>query len=275
MSKPQVSNAPPRRRWIAALLSVPLGGGLGQIYTGRPFVGLTIICLAEAVCIVFQAMEVWPGGTQILALFGALGGLFVFALASAVLSAGQDYRLRWYNRWYLYPAIWVAVSAFNYYVLLDQHGHFKGTRSFSIPSAAMEPTLQIGDRFIAATSDKFRVPVRGMLVIYRPVLFPATDYIKRVIGLPGDVVEIKDNRAIVNGAVLDEPYARLLPLSPQIAEQPPVRVPEDMIYVLGDNRGNSFDSRLPDHGLVPIKNIVGRASAIFYARDWSRIGSRL
>jgi signal peptidase I len=133
-----------------------------------------------------------------------------------------------------------------------------------IPSGSMLPTLQINDRLIV---DKlgyhFKNPQRGDVVVFSP-----TDalekqnfhdaFIKRVIGLPGDKVEVKEGRVFINDKPLEEDY---------IADRPqyqygPVTVPQDQYLVLGDNRNNSYDSHY--WGFVPRNHIIGRAVVRFW-----------
>lgn len=144
-----------------------------------------------------------------------------------------------------------------------------GIRSFVaearyIPSGSMEPTLQINDRLIIdKISYNFRQPQRGDIVVFSPTEALKQQnfkdaFIKRVIGLPGETVEVKGGRVYVNGQVLREQY---------IEEEPeysygPVTVPEDNYLVLGDNRNNSYDSHY--WGFVPRKNIIGRAIVRFW-----------
>jgi signal peptidase I len=134
---------------------------------------------------------------------------------------------------------------------------------FSIPSVSMRPTLEIGDRVlvceICGVFDDFD---RGDVVVFHG---PGDeDYIKRIAGLPGDVVELHSGTLYVNGAAVDEPY-----LSPVIDTEPygPTRVPDGMLFVLGDNRTRSGDSRFPPPqgvGLVPIDEVVGEAQAVIW-----------
>jgi signal peptidase I len=141
-------------------------------------------------------------------------------------------------------------------------------QAFYIPSGSMLPTLQIDDRVLVnKVSYDLHDVNRGDLVVFeRPGLtdVPTTageadDLIKRVIGLPGDTVEVRASVVYVNGAALDEPY---LPEGLQFGNAPPVVVPDDHVFVMGDNRPDSRDSRA--FGPVPIDDIVGRA----FLRIW-------
>lgn len=141
-------------------------------------------------------------------------------------------------------------------------------QAFYIPSGSMLPTLQIDDRVLVnKVSYDLHDVNRGDLVVFeRPGLADAPadtgeadDLIKRVIGLPGDSVEVRDSVVYVNGAALDEPY---LPDGLQFGNAPPVVVPDDHVFVMGDNRPDSRDSRA--FGPVPVEDIVGRA----FLRIW-------
>lgn len=133
-----------------------------------------------------------------------------------------------------------------------------------IPSSSMEPTLQINDRLIIEKlSYKFRDPERGDVVVFSPTAKLREEnfkdaFIKRVIGLPGDKVEVHKGTVFINGQALSEDY---------IAEKPnydfgPVTVPPDQYLVLGDNRNNSYDSHF--WGFVPRDNLIGRAVVRFW-----------
>lgn len=140
-----------------------------------------------------------------------------------------------------------------------------------IPSGSMEPTLQINDRLvIEKISYYFNPPERGDIVVFWPPdsVFegqPSRDaFIKRVIGLPGDTVEVTNGRVLVNGAPLDETYIKAEPEY----EWGPETVPDDSYLVLGDNRNSSFDSH--SWGFVPRDNIIGKAVVRFWPP--SRVG---
>ena len=156
-------------------------------------------------------------------------------------------------------------------------------QAFFIPSGSMLQTLQIGDRvLVEKITYRVREPQRGEVVVFRrPGLEeegfspaatwrsflegiglsepdPERDLIKRIIALPGETVELIDGVVHVNGRPLDEPYT-----APETRDFPPVTVPEGEYYVLGDNRGNSLDSRFT-LGTVPEENIIGRTFAIIW-----------
>jgi signal peptidase I len=134
-----------------------------------------------------------------------------------------------------------------------------------IPSGSMEPTLQVQDRLvIEKISYRFNPPQHGDIVVFWPPesLTPPGQrrdaFIKRVIGLPGDVIEVRDGVVLRNDEVLVEPYIAEPPSDPY----GPTTVPEDSYLVMGDNRNNSYDSRV--WGVVPRDNIIGRAVVRFW-----------
>ena len=136
-----------------------------------------------------------------------------------------------------------------------------------IPSGSMKPTLQVNDRLIIdKVSYRFQMPQRGDIVVFNPTdrLLEQNFHdalIKRVIGLPGEEVEVKGGRVYVNGKPLRENY---------IADRPnyqwgPQTVPPDSYLVLGDNRNNSYDGHY--WGFVPRDRIIGKAVIRFWPFD--------
>ncbi len=133
-----------------------------------------------------------------------------------------------------------------------------------IPSESMLPTLQVNDRLIIdkVTYD-FRIPERGEIVVFQPTLALREQgfkdaFIKRIVGLPGEQVQVKKGTVFVNGQPLQESYLA----APPDYEYGPVMVPPDSYLVLGDNRNHSFDSHF--WGFVPRQNIIGRAAVRFW-----------
>lgn len=130
-----------------------------------------------------------------------------------------------------------------------------------VPSASMETTIMVGDRVIgnrlAYNNDD---PVRGDIVIFK---FPDDEsqlFIKRIIGMPGDTLQIVDGVVYINGEQLDEPYLTTTPLG----SFGPITVPEGAYFMLGDNRNNSADSRYWNQPFVYRNKILGKA----FVRYW-------
>jgi signal peptidase I len=167
-------------------------------------------------------------------------------------------------------------------------------QAFKIPTGSMEPNLLIGDHLLVnkvvyspsgggleeAVLPKRQVQ-RGDVVIFKYPQEPERDFIKRVIGLPGDEVAIKGKTVLINGQALSESYAHFLepPLRPEDPEYAfrseglrddfgPVRVPPDQLFVLGDNRDNSRDSRF--WGFLPRDQVKGRALLVYWSYEASR-----
>lgn len=131
---------------------------------------------------------------------------------------------------------------------------------FYIPSGSMEPTLQVNDRIIVSKfSYKFNSePDLGDVIVFKYPLDPQRDFIKRVIGTPGDIVEIQDSQLYVNDQLIPEAYIA----AGEFGDYGPIQVPEESFFVLGDNRNNSQDSR--SWGFVPQKNLIGKAQIVFW-----------
>ena len=106
-------------------------------------------------------------------------------------------------------------------------------------------------------------PERGDILVFQYPKDPSRDFIKRVIAIPGDTIEIKDGHIYVNGELKNEPYI----LSTTRGDYPLATVPEGHIFVMGDNRNNSEDSRFADVGMVPFDLIKGKAILIFWPLD--------
>lgn len=124
---------------------------------------------------------------------------------------------------------------------------------------SMEPTFQSGDYIITSKiTYKFKKIERGDVVVFNSPKNPDIEYIKRIIGLPGDKVEVRNNEVYVNDQILPETYISAktnLWETGYLKEGVPIIVPENFIFVMGDNRPRSSDSR--EFGPVPISSIVG------------------
>jgi signal peptidase I len=132
---------------------------------------------------------------------------------------------------------------------------------FVVDGTSMEPSLVDGERLIVSKlSYHLGQPARGDVVVFR---FPGDRhqrFIKRVVGLPGETVSIRDGKVLVDGRPLAEAYLA----DATFGEYGPVRVPRGRLFLLGDNRANSRDSRYPEVGLVAYADLVGKAVAAYW-----------
>lgn len=135
---------------------------------------------------------------------------------------------------------------------------FVGQRT-QVSGSSMETTLSDGDQLIVdKISYRFRAPKRYDIVVFPYQYEENTYYIKRIIGLPGETVQIVDGYVYIDGQQLDEHYGNEVMLDPGIAEEP-VTLGDDEYFVLGDNRNNSQDSRAANVGVIHRKDLLGRA----------------
>jgi signal peptidase I len=178
-------------------------------------------------------------------------------------------------------------------------------QAFKIPSGSMLPTLQIGDHLLV---NKFRYgvkipfsgkvlipwgkPEHGDVVVFRFPQDRSVDYIKRVVGVSGDTILIKNKKVFVNDRVVEEIHAQytsnsIMPAAAGPRDNfGPIKVPEGKIFVMGDNRDNSYDSRF--WGFVDQQDVLGKAFMIYWSWDldtslislkrfktigWSRFGN--
>lgn len=140
---------------------------------------------------------------------------------------------------------------------------------FYIPTGSMIPTLQIGDRVLVSKFVyRFAEPERGDIVVFTSPNGEGPDLIKRVVAVGGQTIDIQEGRIIVDGEEVDEPF-----VNPQGIDDSsliePLTVPEGQVFLMGDNRANSTDSRY--FGPQPVDHILGRAFYIYW--PLSELGS--
>jgi len=161
-------------------------------------------------------------------------------------------------------------------------------QAFKIPSGSMEPTLLVGDHILVNkfiygiklpywrnTIVPIRQPQRDDVVVFIYPVEPGKDFIKRVIGLPGDRVEMVGGKILINGQAHDDKFGYYSdagkPGEPHTRQNRfgPVVVPENQLFVMGDNRNHSYDSRF--WGFVPLSSVKGKAFIIYWSwPHWKR-----
>jgi len=236
--------------WLTMFLS-NIFYGLGYIYIGKWW--LTILA---AIAFVILSN-----------IFPEILSFFILPIFSAIL-AYLSYRATPVNRKISKKlAILIAslLPIINYlpwiFIILTKHFILE-TRY--IPSSAMRPTLEVSDRLIIDRYNyRFSEPQRGDIIVFSPTEELTrrgykADFLQRVIGLPGEKIEIKQKKVYINDRPLAEEYILALPAY----RFGPAIVPEDEYFVLGDNRNNSSDSHI--WGFVPRQNIIGKADKRYW-----------
>jgi signal peptidase I len=265
-------NNKPRRPWLAALLTI-LEIGLGHLYSGKPQRGLILFCIGHLLTLIFvvSLIVIAPNALYMIVALVALLAFTVYCLVDAVLTAKRNkgnYTLAKYNRWFVYVGYlfiaWIVFLAGDSFIVTPYL-----IEAYKMPTGSMETTLLIGDhllvnKHIYRTSE----PKRGDLVVFRYPLRPEVSYVKRLIGLPGDTVEMVGRAVYVNGESLKEKYAQYVDPGSINEHYGPYHVPAEQYFVLGDNRDNSQDSRF--WGSVPRGYMLGRAFMICWSFETPR-----
>lgn len=301
-----------RRWWLAGLLSF-LVPGLGQVYNGQETKGLLF----------YVALSVWggifmcsfyyfikPPATPVhfaLIAFMALVSLvfFLYILFEAIRSAKRisgNYILKGFNRWYVYALVIIVIRLvdFSTQTVIVRNNIF---RPFKAPAVSMMPTIDVGDHFICDLSYyRLNNPERGDLIIFKWPKDESKIFLKRIIGIPGDTIQIVNDAVYVNQKKLDLKFLKKITLEPggeadeyretdgnssyrilnlvnMTSNYGPVTVPAGEYFVLGDNRNNSDDSRY--WGMVKRDQIYGKPVFIYFSWDtripawnvWARLAS--
>lgn len=290
---PPVPRRPARKPWLAVVLSLVVPG-LGHVYIGEMRRGLRLWSALLLIPIVSSWTGLMGHFWGLLAVILVWGGLYLFVLQDV---AGRARALESFEpgpdqRWTVYLGVVLfaatMVSPLIRGVLVHQ--------SFLVPSVSMLPTIVPGDHLIARkgsfAADEL---ARGDVVIYRSVADPSVTQLSRIVGLPGEEVDLVDKAVFIDGEPLDEVPAvhhgdsRTYPDDPTLPDLArardqagPVRVPEGHVFLMSDNRDAAYDSRF--FGPVPIVNIRARPLYVYWSRapgagggalsSWGSIRSR-
>jgi signal peptidase I len=262
-----------RNPFLAAIATLGTFG-LGQLYNGKPRKAAVAYLLWLAAAAIGMVLPLSASFNWLLAFLSLpllLGLLLIIDAIRDARTVGQIV-LRRYNRWYIYLGI-ILVQA-----LIVAPFHAKLIKSsaapYRIPTQSMEPTLHTGDRLVAdVKAYEKKLPSRGDLTIFKYPKDESIPYIKRVIGLPGEKVEITKRVVYINDQPLKEDYAQYLDPASVNEHFGPYFIPQGNYFVLGDSRDNSQDSRFL--GYFNQSLILGQARYLYWSKDWSRIGRRL
>lgn len=288
----------PRKAWAAALFSF-LVPGLGQLYAGSPGRALVaaLAALAAELLAIPLAMML-RGGTQLLLI--TLIAIFVNIIIPwdafrRAHEATPRFALRYYNRWYVYtPLLLISALVVRPAIFRFTKAHI--ARAFGLPSTSMQPGLLVGDFVLSRIR---RGPThRGEIVAYK---FADEIFLKRIVGIPGDTLNMNHGVLLVNGRAINEPYTiesdtsiapaegfswqrkYLISGIDSLSYHPtpntwgPIVVPSRQYFVLGDHRSESEDSRYQE--FVDDRAIIAEPTTVYFSRDpesktirWRRIG---
>ena len=256
--------------------------GLGLLYVGKPRLAIATVATVYGVVALFSWTRLivsvpygfWiAAGVMLLIIAVSSIGATVVAIRSPLAASNS------YNRWFFY-VLWilmvVAISLTAYRVRERAFGY----GAYAVPSVSMSPTVEKGDYFIADTwRYPAHQPTEGEIVLLELADGTGVQYLKRIVGLPGDRIEIRDRVLYRNGDPVAEPYIQPLDGMHFYGRTfGSITVEPGKVFVLGDNRDNSMDSRA--WGAIPINQLRGRAQFLWFSKStngvlWNRIGVRL
>ena len=253
--------------WIAAALCL-LDGPIGFLYAGHTakFVSIWILQLA---LVLISALAIATGRLEPAGLLSIVVVLVGFRLilpiwAFVVAKQKKEFDRRWWMRWYGIVLTLAILMIINQSFMMFVKNHILDF--YYVPGRAMSTTINHADRiavdklFCSAKNIK-----RGDLIVFS-VPPSGTLFVMRVIGLPGDVVELDANLLRINGDVIEEHYASYRETPYEVPVLAPTSVPERHFFVLGDNRNYANDSRFL--GPIPFEAFVGRPTNIYWSREY-------
>lgn len=277
-----------RKPWLAGIMS--LSPGLGQLYNGQVAkailfslggLGLSVALLPTMLHSPFD-----PPLNIVIPVLIYVAASIVFIVDAVIVAKkqGDQYELKPFNTWYVYLAVVVLVMVTSQLVSEGIRQHY--VRAFNFPSKSMMPTLLAGDHVLVDMGiyREGKNPERSDVIVFKYPEDETKDFLKRVVGLPSDIIEIQNKALLINGlSQNDKTYTqRVDPAVIDRAVNPrdnfgPVTVPQGSYFVLGDNRDQSLDSRF--WGSVKTEKIKGKTMMIYLSWDdkefavrWDRIG---
>ena len=275
---------PRKNPFLAAALSILLPGA-GQIYNQqkrKTLVWYVVFFLLPILFILCKCLHSFWG--LVLLIFFYVW-LYLYNIGDAIFGAIRPKKNERQPKQKLLIAVIVILILTNIALISGNRSkNTIGLRAFRIITNSMAPTLQAGDSFLLDLNYYKKNEIqRGNLIAFQRAAYSGP-LCKRVIGLPGDRIKGTGDEVIVNGVVIPEPYARFTGRKAKLdsfnqkhstSDFGPITVPDGQLFVMGDNRDNSFDSRDPDFGFVPVESVWAKPLYIYFSTSRSRIGKTI
>lgn len=284
---PAASVPRPVRKAVVAALANLIVPPVGHFVAGAYLRGIVLWGLFSGLGLATLFGIVLAPGIPIIVL------AWILVVAKAVVLSGDAAMIAWTRprgasrqpiRWYGYLGVIALSLLLN--MGMSELAKTQLVQAVRMPSVSMSPTLLVGDFiFVDKRRGGGSTPQRGEIVIYTSSASASDMFAKRVVGLPGETIELRDKQLWVDGRLIPEPYAlHSDPATLPVTESPrdnlaAVRLGPAEVFLMGDNRENSADSRFT--GPVPVAAVRGRAILIYLSIDasygirWGRIGRRL
>ncbi|MEL7486613.1 MAG: signal peptidase I [Pseudomonadota bacterium] len=298
-----------RRAWVAATLSV-IQPGLGHVYAGQWRTGLTVLCAIYGVLFLsISFLGGWLIGFYAVIATGVL--IWVACIAAIAIRifrskgvASANRPKKWHYLLFIMAAVGLSEISPRAY---NTYGRYK---SFHVPAGSMMPNIELGDVIVARRflhiEEKRQVTHGTIVVFWNTADGPRAEYVKRIAGVGGDVLsfkngapyigetplpqsrlgeyefELSNRNGVISATLLHESNGAasydVLDAQPGVGRLDnvgPYFVPENHLFMLGDNRDYSADSRLSfAMGYVPVSDLIGEACYILWSKDVTRIGKR-
>lgn len=279
---------PKKRKPITAAILSSVTPGLGQVYNGQVIKGLYLFLVTNLfiVLLSFTGLQFSFYGLIAIIMLSLFFWLAIVLEAFFAAKKIKEISLKPYNKWSVYLLIALVTFGMDYVSTDFFIEDVLRIKSYRLQTGSMLPTLQKGE-YIMTNLEHYNSKTlrRGDLVVFKYPEDPSKDFLKRIVALEGEKLEIKERLVFINNRPLQEDYkiftkSRMVSktkdsIAPDLFRDDygPVMVPWGTCFVLGDNRDNSYDSR--HWGFLPLKNIKGKASYIYLSVDITRIGRNI
>jgi len=182
--------------------------------------------------------------------------------------------IRFHGKLYIYISFLILAAVLS--ACSDYPNRLFRFKPYKFPAKSMAPTLLPGERILVDLQYyRDHKPERGDIIVFEYPKDPAKDFLKRVIAIEKDVVKGEGRKIFLNGQPLEEPYVQHTrnEIAKEMDNFGPVTVPRGTVFVMGDNRDESLDSRL--FGVVSVEKVKGRVLYIYWSKKWSRIATKV